>query len=94
MSFLPLLLATVAFVLLGLGTDTHHRRRFGACPDARRRRMLRTGGWLALVATTVPAILAQGLIFGSILYVGAIMSGAGITFLALNLIPARDDARY
>ncbi|MBD8619192.1 DUF3325 domain-containing protein [Sphingomonas sp. CFBP 13728] len=93
MSVLSLMFATAAFVLLGLATDAHHRRRFGACPDARRRRMLRTGGWLALVASIVPAILARGWIFGPILCVGAIMAGAGIAFLTLNFIPARADPR-
>jgi hypothetical protein len=91
MSVLSLLFATAAFLLLGLATDAHHRCRFGKCPDAHRRRMLRTGGWLALVASTVPAMLAQGWIFGPILYVGAIMAGAGSAFLALNFIPARAD---
>ena len=90
MNILSLLLATAAFVLLGLATDAHHRRRFGCCPQARRRRILRTGGWLALVASVVPAILARGWIFGPILWAGAIMAGAGIAFLALNFIPPRD----
>ena len=93
MSVLSLLLATAAFVLLGLATDAHHRRRFGACPQARRRRTLRTGGWLALIASVLPAMLARGWIFGPILWVGAIMAGAGIAFLALNFIPARDARR-
>jgi hypothetical protein len=92
MSILSVLLATAAFVLLGLATDAHHRRRFGACPQARRRRMLRTGGWFALVASVVPAMLARGWIFGPILWAGAIMVGAGIAFLALNFSPARADA--
>ena len=93
MSVLSLLLATAAFVLLGLATDAHHRRGFGACPQAKRRRMLRTGGWLALIASVVPAMVARGWIFGPILWAGAIMAGAGIAFLALNFIPARDARR-
>ncbi|MDQ0837127.1 DUF3325 domain-containing protein [Sphingomonas faeni] len=93
MSVLSLLLATAAFVLLGLATDAHHRRRFGACPQAKRRRTLRTGGWLALIASVLPAMLARGWIFGPILWVGAIMAGAGIAFLALNFIPVRDARR-
>jgi hypothetical protein len=90
MSILSLLLATAAFVLLGLATDAHHRRRFGYCPQQRRRTMLRTGGWLALIASVAPAILARGWIFGPILWAGAIMAGAGVAFLALNLLPARN----
>ncbi len=92
MSILSLLLATAAFVLLGLATDAHHRRRFGQCPPPSRRRMLRTGGWLALVASVAPAMLARGWIFGPILWVGVIMAGAGIAFLALNFLPARGAA--
>ncbi|RKE42385.1 MULTISPECIES: DUF3325 domain-containing protein [unclassified Sphingomonas] len=93
MSILSLLLATAAFALLGLTTDAHHRRRFGKSPQARGRRILRTGGWLTLIASVVPAMLARGWIFGPILWAGAIMAGAGIAFLALNFIPARDARR-
>lgn len=93
MSILSLLLTTAAFGLLGLATDGHHRRRFGHCPHATQRRMLRAGGWLALVASVVPAILSRGWIFGPILWAGAIMTGAGIAFLALNFLPTRADAR-
>lgn len=89
MSALSLLLATAAFALLGLATDAHHLGRFGTHPTARRRWMLRLGGWLALIASTLPAMLARGWIFGPILWAGAIMAGAGIAFLALNFIPAR-----
>ncbi|KQN05219.1 MULTISPECIES: DUF3325 domain-containing protein [Sphingomonas] len=93
MSILTLLLATAAFALLGLTTDAHYRRRFGKSPQARGRRILRTGGWLTLIASVVPAMLARGWIFGPILWAGAIMAGAGIAFLALNFIPARDARR-
>ncbi len=93
MNVLSVGLCVVAFMLLGLATDAHHRQRFGQCPPARRRRLLRNGGWLALVASGVPAILACGWIFGPILWAGAIMTGAGVAFLALNLIPARADVR-
>ena len=89
MSILSLLLATAAFFLLGLATEAHHRRRFGACPQAARCKMLRTGGWLSLVVSVAPVLLARGWIFGPILWAGAIMAGAGIAFLALNFVPAR-----
>ncbi len=92
MSILSLLIATAGFVLLGLATDPHHRRRFGQCPQPSRRSMLRTGGWLALVASVAPAMLARGWIFGPILWAGVIMAGAGIAFVALNFLPARDVA--
>jgi hypothetical protein len=93
MSILSLLLTTAAFGLLGLATDAHHRRRFGHCPQSARRRLLRNGGWLALVGSVVPAILSRGWIFGPILWAGVVMTGAGFAFLALNVIPARGDTR-
>lgn len=89
MTILSLLLAAVAFGLLGLATDAHHRRRFGCLPDPARRGVLRYGGWLALVASVLPAILARAWIFGPILWAGAVMAGAGIAFLALNFLPPR-----
>ena len=87
MSMMCLVLTAAAFALLGLATDAHHRRRFGHCPPARRRTTLRVAAWLALVISIVPALLARGWIFGPILWVGALMAGAGIAFLALNLMP-------
>ncbi len=94
MSILTLLLACVAFVLLGVATDVHHRRRFGCCPPKHRSRMLRTSGWLVLFASVISALLARGWVFGPILWTGAIMAGAGIAFLILNFIPARVDPRH
>ena len=93
MSILCLALAAAAFGLLGLATDAHHRRRFGHCPPARRRTTMRAAGWLALVVSIVPALLARGWIFGPILWVGALMAGAGIAFLALNFMPEPADRR-
>jgi hypothetical protein len=89
MSILSLLLAIAAFVLLGIATDAHHRRCFRHGLRARERRMLRTGGWLAMVVSFVAAIVSRGWTFGPILWTGAIMAGAGIAFLALNFLPAR-----
>ncbi|SFP60864.1 DUF3325 domain-containing protein [Sphingomonas rubra] len=83
------LLAALAFLLLGLATDAHHRRRFGTLPGADRRRWLRIASWVAMVASAVPAIAAQGAVFGPVLWSGAVMAGAAIAFLALNLLPAR-----
>lgn len=88
MSLLPLLLATSAFLLFGLATDAHHRQRFGVPPGARRRGVFRRIGWLALAAAFIVAILAQGWVFGPILWSGAAMAGAAAAFLALNMIPA------
>ncbi len=59
MSILSLLLASAAFFLLGLATEAHHRRRFGACPPAARCKVLRTGGWLSLVVSVAPRFLPE-----------------------------------
>lgn len=87
MTALPLILSIAAFLSLGLSTDAHHRRRCGASPSRERRRALRSAGWLGLGAAFAPAILARGWVFGPILWVAAIMAGAAIAFLALNLVP-------
>lgn len=87
MIVLLLILSIAAFLLLGLSTDAHHRRRFGAGPTAGRRRALRSAGWVGLGAAFIPAILARGWVFGPILWVAAIMAGAAIAFLVLNLVP-------
>ena len=87
MIILPLILSIAAFLSLGLSTDAHHRRRFGSGPTAGRRRALRSAGWVGLGAAVVPAILARGWVLGPILWVAAIMAGAAIAFLILNLVP-------
>lgn len=87
MTVVPLILSIAAFLLLGLSSDGHHRRRFGAYPAVAWRRMLRTVAWLALGAAGVASIAARGWVFGPILWVATIMAGAAVAFLVLNLSP-------
>lgn len=89
MSIVVPMLTTAAFLLLGLATDAHHRRRFDATVGPALRRMLRINGWAILVISAAPAILIRGWIFGPILWTGALMTGAGLAFMVLNFVPVR-----
>lgn len=88
MTVIALILTTLAFALFGLATDTHHQRRLGKRPDAVTALRMRGGAWAALAMAFPLAVAAQGWVFGPILWVGLLMLGAGMVFLALNLIPA------
>ena len=84
---IALLLAAAAFLLLGLATDAHHRRRFGVVPPAARARAFRRAAWVLVALSAVAAVGSQGWIFGPVLWIGAAMGGAGIAFLLLNFAP-------
>ncbi|QDX27537.1 DUF3325 domain-containing protein [Sphingomonas suaedae] len=92
MTALSLLLAVLAFALFGLATPDHHRKRIGRALVPAIARRMRIAAWGALIFSFPPAILAQGWVFGPILWVGLLMLGAGSVFLILNLAPARDGA--
>ncbi|WP_343520170.1 DUF3325 family protein [Sphingomonas sp.] len=87
MTAIALILTTLAFALFGLATDAHHHKRLGKRPDAVTALTMRGGAWAALAAAFPFAIAAQGWVFGPILWVALLMLGAGLVFLALNLIP-------
>ncbi|MCK8455542.1 MULTISPECIES: DUF3325 domain-containing protein [Sphingomonas] len=87
------MLTTIAFLLLGLATDAHHRRWFDASVGFARRRMLRINGWAILVVSAAPAILIRGWIFGPILWTAALMTGAGLAFMVLNFVPVGKNMR-
>ena len=93
MSTVALILAMLAFALFGLATPEHHRRRLGRPPAVATVGWMRRGAWAALMLSFPPAILAQGWVFGPILWVGSVMLGAGLVFLALNLLPAGEHHR-
>ncbi len=84
---LAVTLSLLAFLLLGLSTDDHHRRRFGHRPAPSLVGRMRIGGWLALGAGFPCAVMAKGWVFGPILWAAIVMLAAGVVFLALNLIP-------
>jgi len=87
MSGAAVLVCILAFLLFGLATEAHHRRRCAGPLSSRRRRLLRIGAWSALAVAFVLAIAAAGWIFGPVLWTGAVMAGAAAAFLALNLLP-------
>nr|WP_280742647.1 DUF3325 domain-containing protein [Sphingomonas jejuensis] len=82
------MLATVGFGMLGLATDAHYRRRFGLLPAPERKRRMRAIGWILLALSLMPPVIGSGWIFGPVLACGTVMTGAGISFLLLNLLPA------
>lgn len=85
MTLLMLLCALTGFALFGLADDDHHKKRTGRFPSKEEKRRLRTGGWIAIGAALPVAIMARGWIFGPVWWFAAIMLGAGIVFLWLNL---------
>lgn len=93
MSALTLALSALAFTLFGLSTAEHYRRRLGRAPAVVMVRCMRLGAWAALLLSFPPAILAQGWVFGPILWTGSVMLGAGLLFLALNLLPSGEPHR-
>lgn len=93
MTMFGIFLTTCAFALFGLSTDEHHRQRLGKRPDATLRRRLRITAWAALALAFPLAVVAQGWVFGPILWVALTMLGAGLVFLFLNLVPPSDHVR-
>ncbi len=89
MTALSMMLTLAAFALFGLSVADHQRRRLRRLlPEPTVRRM-RIAAWIALLVAFPPAIAAQGWVFGPILWVALLMLGAGLVFLALNLLPVR-----
>lgn len=86
MTLLCQLCAILAFALFGLADDAHHQRRFGHRASAVVKRRMRAAAGILVVAAFPAAILARGWVFGPILWSGALMLGAGIIFLSLNLL--------
>lgn len=89
MIFLCLLCAALAFLLFALAMDDHHKKWLGGKASAETKRRLRTGAWAGLALAFPLGIAARGWIFGPVLWFAAIMAGAGIVFLTLNLLPGR-----
>lgn len=87
MTIIALFATIAAFALFALSTDEHHQRRLGRRPPARLRHRLRLWAWAAVALAFVSAIIARGWIYGPILWFGVLMLGAGLVFLALNLVP-------
>lgn len=88
MTLLCILGAIAAFTLFGLSTDAHYQQHMGARLTARRKARMRASAWLCVVIAFPPAILGSGWVFGPILWLGALMLGAGVVFIALHMILA------
>lgn len=88
MTLLALAIAMLAMALFGLSTPDHHARRIGGHLLPIQRQRYRLAAWSAVVAAAVPAITQRGWIFGPLLWAGSMMLGAGVVFLALNLLPS------
>lgn len=86
MTLIAILCATLALALFGLSTDAHYQRRFGTRPSAQRQQAMRTAAWTAVAVCFPLAVASHGWVFGPILFAGALMLGAGLVFLALNLV--------
>ena len=86
MTLIAILCATLALALFGLSTDAHHQRRFGTRPQPQRQRGMRMAAWAAVAICFPLAVASHGWVFGPILFAGILMLGAGLVFLALNLI--------
>jgi len=85
----PLIVAVVAFLLFGMASDLHHRRWLQRACSARRAAVLRTAAW-ACVGLDLPlSMLAEGRVFGPIVWVATLMAGAATTFCLLNFARRR-----
>lgn len=73
----------IAFVLLALAMDRHQQDLFGRELQPGRSRLLRIGGWAALLASLAIAVDAQGWSLGLVAWCGHISLSAGLVILAL-----------
>lgn len=87
MTDIAFLLCVAGFLLFGLATEAHHRRRCTGAWSSRRCAMLRRGAWSALALAFAAAIAGAGWVFGPVLWTAAVMIGAAAAFLMLNLSP-------
>lgn len=75
------------FGLLGSGMERHARQVFRVIPDAERRKLLQTGGWVLLLVALWPAIAAYGLSIGVSVWVGMLGMTAPLVLLLLSYRP-------
>lgn len=89
MSLFALLLCIAGFAFFGLATDQHRRLRFGRTAPAATKRQMRRRAWAAIALALPISVAARGWVVGPILWSACAMLGAGVVFLALNLLPAK-----
>ncbi len=81
---IALLAATLGFLALALAMDRHHVVVFGRVPGAARRRLLRTGGTLALLVAALACVASWGPARGAIGLWGVLSLGAAAVLLWLR----------
>lgn len=89
MTLISLLLSLAAFALFGLATHQHGRRYLARTPARPVQQRMRAVAWAALALAFAAAIVARGWVMGPVWWTAGVMLGAGLTFLALNFLPAR-----
>ncbi|WP_263138644.1 DUF3325 domain-containing protein [Pseudomonas sp. RIT-PI-AD] len=88
MILLALSLAYAGYCALCLAMNRHHSDTFGAPPSARRARLLRGIGGLALALSFTLCVMARGAPLGSVLWVGLLVA-AGLLLVLLHPYAAR-----
>lgn len=88
-----LLAATAAFALFGLATERHHAPRLARHRVPLDAARMRVGAWAMVALAFLCGWVAWGPVYGPIAAIGMLMLGAGVSFLALNLLPPKVAAR-
>jgi hypothetical protein len=84
---LALLMCYAGFTALCLSTDRHHGELLHSKPSATRRLGLRLGGWLLLIVSIWPAVLAAGWSQGLVEWCAVLMLSALLLVLLLPYRP-------
>lgn len=83
---IALLLALMSFGAFGLATDDQSQRVMGQQLSASTKTRWRVAAWLALGLSAAASIMARGLAFGLVWWLGFMMLAAGAVFLILNFL--------
>ena len=84
---LALLMCYAGFTALCLSTDRHHGELLHSKPSPARRLGLRLGGWLLLIVSIWPAVLAAGWSQGLVEWCAVLMLSALVLVLLLPYRP-------
>ncbi|PWE41603.1 DUF3325 domain-containing protein [Pseudomonas prosekii] len=84
---LALLLCYGGFTALCLSMDRHHADLLGRKPTARRRRVMRVGGWLLLTLSLWAGVSANGWGLGLVEWFAVLMLSALVLVLLLPYRP-------
>lgn len=89
MIVLALLFSLAGFATLALAMDRHHQAVHRTRPAKRRKRLMQLGGSAALVLSLITSVLAWGLAYGAIGWLGMLSAGAAPVLLVLTYAPHR-----